>query len=245
MKLIPKYKSLELSVKSVDTTSRIVSGYASAFGNVDSDGDMMVKGCYAKTIAERGPSGKNEIFFLRDHSTSKVLGKPSVLKEDDYGLYFEAKISNTDLGNDTLSLYQDGVINQHSVGFSTIKDDWIPSSAARDSFYQISEVKLYEFSSVLWGANPETPFLGFKGESCVEDAFDRIDKLYKALRTGNLLDETYNFLEIELNQIKSWITQLANKEPNRTTPNNVTNPKEEAKKFDSNIFIQHFKSNLQ
>ena len=52
-----------------------------------------------------------------------------IQKEDDYGLYFEAKIVDTEAGEDTLKLYEEGLINQHSIGFSTIKQNKVDATA--------------------------------------------------------------------------------------------------------------------
>lgn len=292
----------------IDSSKRVVTGYASKFGNVDLHGDMIMPGAFKKTLKERGVDGKNEIWFLHNHDSSKILGKPSVLKEDSNGLYFEAKIIDTTIGSDILKLYEEGLINQHSIGFSTIKEskvtksysdypqkvkenakkglrlndeagdkcnnsigvargnqlangeavsldtvkrmysylsraktyynpddttacgtisyllwggnealtwsklklDEIEGSKAKDQsqqYYEIQEVKLFEFSSVLWGANPDTPFLGMKS---LDNSLlvDRFEKLYKQLKGGTVSDETMSLLEIEYNLIKTQIRQL-------------------------------------
>jgi HK97 family phage prohead protease len=236
-----RYGHTGIKIKSVDSESRIVSGYASAFNNVDLDNDMILPGAFAKTITERGPSGKNEIFFLHNHSSANILGKPTTLKEDSVGLYFEAKIAPTRLGDDILALYKEEVINQHSIGFSTIQGRWVNSTTSKDGFYEISEVKLYEFSSVLWGANPNTPFLGMKGEMKIDEIFDRLEKLHKSLRSGQMMDETYAFLELEVNQLKSF---LKNQFGENQKPKNITsedsNPNN--KTFDQNKFLNALKS---
>lgn len=41
----------------VDESKRIIEVKFASFGNVDSDGDLLVKGCFAKSIQERGPGG--------------------------------------------------------------------------------------------------------------------------------------------------------------------------------------------
>lgn len=208
----------------VDMTNRIVMGYAAKFGNIDLHGDMIMPGAFTKTIQERGPQGKNEIWFLHNHSSDSPLGKPSVLKEDNFGLYFEAAIIDTEIGEDILKLYENGLINQHSIGFSTIKESKVEEGNQKP-YYQIQEVKLYEFSSVLWGANPETPFLGLKSMDA-KGLQDRFDKLYKQLRSGNLKNETYELIEIEYNFIKSELFKLINdKESVKSTPVEV-NPEE-------------------
>lgn len=300
------------SILDVDSNKRVVTGYASKFGNIDLHGDMMMPGAFKKTLKERGVDGKNEIWFLHNHDSAKILGKPNVLKEDSQGLYFEAKIVDTTIGSDVLKLYEEGLINQHSIGFSTIKESkvtksysdypqkvkdnakrglrlneevgdkcnnsigvtrgnqlasgealsldtvkrmysylsraktyynpddttacgtisyllwggnealtWsekkiqeVESSKGADkgtNYYEIQEVKLFEFSSVLWGANPETPFLGMKSLDNSE-LVDRFEKLYKQLKGGTVSDETMSLLEIEYNLIKTQINHLINNE---------------------------------
>ena len=224
-------------VTDLDLERRIVMGYAAKFGNIDLHGDMIMPGAFTKTIKERGPEGKNEIWFLHDHDTSKVNGKPTLLKEDNYGLYFEAKIVDTEAGEDTLKLYEEGLINQHSIGFSTIKESKVEEKG-KTPYYEIQEVKLFEISSVLWAANPDTPFIGLKTLD-KNLLLDRYDKLYKNLRKGNLKDETYELLEIEYNFIKSEILKLVDekRESNETTPE-IIDPAEIERKNQLEFLLQ-------
>jgi HK97 family phage prohead protease len=232
-----QYKSVG-EIKDVDVEKRIITGYASRVGNIDLVGDMIMPGAFTKTINERGPMGKNEIWFLHNHSTDSPLGKPSILKEDNYGLYFESKIVDTEIGSDILKLYNEGLINQHSIGFSTIKQNKVDATAGNPGYYQIQEVKLYEFSSVLWGANPDTPFMGVKSLDA-QGLQDRFDKLYKQLKSGNLKDETYELLEIEYNFIKSEIFKLIDQEQKSeaTTPVEV-DPVEIERKRQEEFLLQ-------
>jgi len=215
MKII-QYKNYDSSIKDVDVENGIVTGYFSTFDSVDLDGDVMERGCFKKTISERGPSGKNEIKFLWQHDSWKPLGPISVLQEDFKGLYFEAKISDTSYGMDALKLYRDGVINQHSIGFQTIKS--IEEQVAEDKeITRISEVKLWEGSAVTWGANPNTPFNGFKSFT-IEQKEDRIKLLMKTLRAGNYTDETYSLIEYEILKLSS--VSEAVKDTSIQNPNN-------------------------
>ena len=138
------------SVKDVDSKNRIVTGYLSSFGNIDYDNDIIVKGAFQKTIKERFA----EIFFLYQHDWSRPLGKFKELKEDDKGLYFEAEIVETSYGLDQLKLYESGLVNEHSIGYQVIKDEWDKNAEIRT----IKELKLYEGSAVTLGANSQTPF---------------------------------------------------------------------------------------
>ena len=107
------------SVKDVDVSNRKVTGYLSAFDNVDYDNDIIVKGAFQKSIKERF----NNIFFLYQHNWEKPLGKFTSLVEDEKGLYFEAEIVQTSYGIDQLKLYESGLVKEHSIGFQTIKSD--------------------------------------------------------------------------------------------------------------------------
>ena len=166
-------KTCQLETK-LDAPGRKVMGYFAAFGNKDSDGDVIVKGAFAKTIAERGPrSQKPRILFLRDHDSSKVVGRVDELREDEKGLYFEAQIAQTPLGDETLELYKLGALTEHSIGYQTVKSRFDNEHKAN----VLEELKLWEGSVVPWGANEQTPVVGFK--SWKPDAIERLTELAK------------------------------------------------------------------
>ena len=56
---------LDGAIKDVDVQTGIVTGYFSVFGNLDSDGDIVLPGAFKKTIKENGPdSSKPRILHL-------------------------------------------------------------------------------------------------------------------------------------------------------------------------------------
>lgn len=198
-----QFKTLQGAVKDIDTTGRVVTGYFSSFGNVDSDGDVIIRGAFERTLRERGPQGKNKIMHLWQHDPYRPIGKPAVLKEDDKGLYFETYMPETTLGNDTLKLYEAGIINEHSIGFRVM------DSENKGDYNELKEIMLWEGSSVTWGANEETPATGikaiFKDETSLSDEIDRIQKF---LRKGDVTDDTFEMLEYKLEQLKLLPTQV-------------------------------------
>ncbi len=218
-----QYKNYNASISDLDVKNGVITGYFSEFGSPDYDGDIMERGCFKKSIAERGPNGKNEIKFLWQHDSWKPLGPIQVLKEDSKGLYFEAKISDTTYGLDALKLYRDGVINQHSIGFQTIKS--IEEQISEDKeVTRITEVKLWEGSAVTWGANPNTPFNGFKGMG-IKEKEDRIKLLVKTIRGGDLTDETYSLIEYEILKLTSSVNETkeaVNSTSIETNPNTIS-----------------------
>ena len=191
------FKNYDATIKDLDVNNGIVTGYFSKFGNIDRDEDVIMQGAFTKSIQERGPkSNKPEIAFLWQHDMYKPLGKLIDLREDSYGLYFEAKVSDTSYGQDALKLYRDGVITQHSIGFQVIKSIEEQTDEDRE-IKRIMEVKLWEGSAVTFGANPDTPFTGFKSYS-VEEKEDRIKLLMKCIKNGDYTDEMFGLIEFEL-----------------------------------------------
>lgn len=209
--MILDYKSHFGEIKDIDMKGRRVSGYLSAFDNKDHDGDIIVKGAYTKSLKER----KNDIFFLNQHNWAQPHGKFDELKEDSNGLYFVSNpfVSGVSYSDDTLKLYEAGIIKEHSVGFITIQDE-----IKSDTRY-IKEIKLYEGSNVTLGANSNTPFTGFK--SSMKDIDDQSKRIVKALRDGTFTDETFILLEVALKQLQKEAYELGKKsliEPSLDTP---------------------------
>lgn len=177
-------KNISQTIKDVDVKLGIVTGYFSKFGNIDSDGDIIQKGAYTKTISE----SFQRIKHLLDHDRTKAVGVLQVLKEDDFGLYYESKAGRHTLGQDFLLMAEDGIISEHSVGIYPIKQ-----AKGEGGSNVITEVRMLEGSSLqTWGANEHTPLTGIKSD---KDIIQLLDAIQKALSNGNYSDET--FMEIE------------------------------------------------
>jgi HK97 family phage prohead protease len=244
------YKDFEIaqdtmSFKDVDGKKGIVTGYFSHFDSIDSDGDIIKKGAFQKTINENGPLSKRpRIKHLLNHDPSQPLGVLTELKEDNTGLYYESKLGSHSLGVDFVKMVESGLILEHSIGFQTMKYNQLkpwnevkPGEAARE----LTDLKLYEGSSLTaWGANMNTPLLGMKSEMKAVAAAKRIDVLVKALRNGTFTDETFDLLEIELKQLQQLFIDLTT----TTEPDNsATLP--ETKKDDLLDVFKTFTNNLK
>lgn len=193
-----EYKSIKAEVKDVDSTKGVITGYFSVFDNVDSDNDVIVKGAFARTINNNG----QRIKHLWQHNMAFPLSKPSVLKEDNYGLYFESTISKTSYGKDVIQLYKDGVVDEHSIGFRTI------DSSPKSTYNEIREVKLWEGSTVTFGANEMARFTGMKGMTANE-VMQKMDDVYKSLKNGTYEnEEIFYSLEVYFNQLKQYLSEI-------------------------------------
>lgn len=200
-------KDIANGIMDVDTSTRRVKAVWSRMNNVDLDGDVIVPEAFTKTLTERGPAGKNLIYSLVDHQAdmNNVIGKPEEIYVDGDMLVAVTPIVETQKGSDMLKLYDAGLINQHSIGFSTIKST-MGQNEYKDVRY-ITELKLYEGSAVLWGANPETPTLSVKSQT-KEDLNNRLEKLLKSFRSGRFTDETFALMEIQIKKIQTDLLAL-------------------------------------
>jgi HK97 family phage prohead protease len=197
-------KGLNQGFTDSDMKQGIVSGYFAVFGNKDLDGDVIEPGAFTKTVMERGPQGKQLIKYLLDHDKNKVVAKITNLYEDNKGLRYEAKIGSHAAGQDFQKMIESELINQHSFGFRTIKEQFDQEAKAN----LIKEVMMYEGSAVQFlGANPETTFIDLKSEA---DAFEYLSRLEKFVKTSDATDETIEKLE---NQLKSLLEFLKPAEP--------------------------------
>lgn len=227
------------SIADVDFKSRTVSGYFSRFGNIDSDGDVLMPGAFTKSIKERGADGANLIVHLADHKmdTENLLGKPKLSEVAD-GAMFNTNISETTKGNDILKLYRDGVINQHSFGFKTVKNQ------QKTGYNEIQEVFLFEVSTVVLGANSQTPFTGFKGEFKPDEIIETYKLLQKCYNDGDYSDEIFPILKAQIKQIEIDIVNLYIKQQEvATQPVIIETTVPEAKQLQEAILLlttKHF-----
>lgn len=186
------FKNNSLGISDIDLSKRTVVGYFSQFGSKDSDGDIITKGAYSKTIKENSV----RIAHLLQHNIQQPIGKIQSLTEDSNGLRFESVMSKSTLGNDTLIQYQEGILKEHSVGFNIIQ-------RSESQPEEITEIKLWEGSTVTFGANPNTPVIGIKSElEQQEEISKRLTALENFMRKGSVSDESFKLIEFEIKRIK-------------------------------------------
>ena len=151
------YKSLQFKADDVDQKERIFKGYASTY-DLDSGGDIIVKGAFAKSLEA------NKVKVLWQHKTDVPIGKPLLMREDEKGLYVEAKISQTTAGNDAMTLLMDGVIDSMSIGYITKESEF-----RNDGVRLLKEVDLFEFSLVSYPMNDKAVITQVKNQFDVRE----------------------------------------------------------------------------
>jgi HK97 family phage prohead protease len=155
----------------VSNDGRTVEGYASTFGNVDQVGDVVVEGAYKRTLQHR----MGRIKVLRDHE--HPIGVPVRALEDSKGLYTESRISDTQLGNETLTLLRDGVLDRMSIGYEPVTKEMGKHEGKEVRF--LKEIKLYEWSIVTFPANESAAVTGVK-------ALEDLDRLFHDFKAGRI-----------------------------------------------------------
>lgn len=191
---IYKSASYGLAFKDADVKKGIVTGYLSEFNTIDADADLIQKGAYSKSIQECGPGTvKPRIKYLQDHDKTKCVGVFTTLKEDNTGLYYEAKVGRNDNGRNYMLACEDGIITEHSVMFHTLKQ------TAMEGYNLITEAKLWEGSGLqAWGANSNTPIVAIKSHEEISEMFK---KLEKALKHGSYTDDAMLAIEQKYNEL--------------------------------------------
>ena len=216
--MIYNYKSFEGNVKDVDSKQGIVSGYFSAFGMVDADGDIMMPGAFKRSIQDWGPEAKGRVKHLLNHDPSQPLGKILELKEDSYGLYYRSQVGSHRLGQDFIKMVESDLIGEHSIGFRILREQ----KAAEAN--EIHEVMLFEGSSLTaWGANEYTPILGIKSLSDYSKIQEQIKSFEKFIRNSDVTDETIELCLIKVRQLAQAIEKTNSTKAVEETPEQQKN----------------------
>ena len=143
-----EYKSFRVTEikKEKRDESLYIKGYGAYFGNTDSYGDVIQQGAFAAFLAL---DDAKRIKLCWQHDLSEVIGVITEIREDEQGLYFEAKISNTQRGRDAVALLEDGAIDEFSIGYRVTD-----AEPMEDDRRLLKSIYLYEISLVSRAANP-------------------------------------------------------------------------------------------
>lgn len=211
-----EYKALSVSTEGllVSEDSRTISGYAAVFNNIDNARDMIIKGAFTKSLNERGVGSKTnrKIAFLWQHDMGEPLGSLTELKEDDFGLYFEAVLDNIPEADRALEQLKSGTLNQFSIGYQYVWDkmEW---DEEKECFI-CKELNLFEISVVTIGCNELTGFSGMKAEQLDSEA-NRLQR-----DTEKILKNLPNDTQYAIRQLIAKHIALAEAEPLPALPTN-------------------------
>lgn len=200
MSKIFQYKSLDVQLKDIDMGSREVVFQFAAYGNVDSYGDISMKGMFNRSVN----NNFSRIKHLLDHDSTKAIGKPLKIWDDNEGAYMHSKIGTHILGKDFMAMAESGIITEASYGYSVVKEE------KSQEGNRLHEVKLYEASNLQFlGANERTRLISVtKGVEQLDYLFKRAETLDKFCKNADASDETIELLLIEIKQLHTLVTEL-------------------------------------
>ncbi len=129
-----------MTVIPIDAEGRF-AGYASVFNRLDSGGDIVLPGAFAKSLAKR----RGRIRLLFQHDPKEPVGIWETLAEDSHGLFVTGRLVPGVPRSDALRrLIESRALDGLSIGFRTVR----ASRAAGTGHRHLSEIDLYEISIV-------------------------------------------------------------------------------------------------
>lgn len=232
------FKDITDSISDVDLKTNTIKGYASVFGNEDSDGDIIVKGSYSKTINDWGPSGKKRIKHCWQHDITDPFLKTTELFEDHYGLAFVSmapeELKDVQFVQDRIKLIQSGLVDEVSVGIIPVRSD------RKNGIRYITENKLFEYSSVTLASNELAKITSVKGTKNAENILFKLTKKSEAimslLKNGDVTDDCFFMLEYYHEQLLKHISDLIaapSDDTQQHAPSNDTHVKSGSFNFNS------------
>lgn len=258
-------KSNLASYKEVDTDSRTVKMIVNTYNYFDYDQDVLRMGCAKKSIQDRGAKSEavDKILHLLFHDTRQIVGKSQLEAETIIDgrevLYAESYLPETTDGEDTLIKYNTDMYNQHSIGFNYLQLEWVergsenwdkilrtlinPDEAEKYGYlWDVSEIALYEYSTVGFGANKETPqvklmpMLGTKSTNKNIQYQAVVQKMNALVSKANKQEvKNKKLFELEMKQLQQMIYEMTVFEPSKkVTPQEPITEDT----FDTNKFIE-------
>lgn len=175
-----------LDVKVDETQEGVATAIVSVFGVIDSVNDIIHPGAFTKTIVERG----RRLRVLDMHNTSSmshVIGKVLAIREVDRtglptaivekfpeatgGLEVTIQFAmSTPQGKNAYTLLKEEYSNEFSIGFEILDSDnsTVEKDGKKYRIRNIRTIRLWELSSVIWGANPATDVVEVRSEEGCE-----------------------------------------------------------------------------
>jgi HK97 family phage prohead protease len=143
-----------------DDTDMTFSGYGAVFGNVDSYGDVLVKGAFTETLRKSKRAGQWPAMLMQhggmgfSAADMTPIGIWTDMHEDDTGLYVEGKLAPTARGLEAYQLLKmtpRPAISGLSIGY--LAKEWSQRTRPEDPRRTLKAVELIEVSLVTSPAN--------------------------------------------------------------------------------------------
>ncbi len=152
-------QSAVLDIKAADIQpDGTFTGYASVFGEVDSYGEITVKGSFAKSLKAWQKKGKMPA-MLWMHNPSQPIGVWKSMVEDNHGLLVTGQLAlDTPKGAEAYALLKMGALDGLSIGY--VATEWTTDTKA--GTVTLDVIDLWEVSVVTFPAGDSARVEGVK-----------------------------------------------------------------------------------
>jgi HK97 family phage prohead protease len=146
-------------------------GYASVFGGVDSYGDQIAPGAFARSLAERKAAGRSISMYMQHGAINGADPRPvgiwDAIEEDSRGLKVSGHLVglDTETGRYNLALMREGAMRGLSIGYNTVKASRPLNGPKRI----LQDVDLVEISIVDRPADANAGIMSLRGEIAATD----------------------------------------------------------------------------
>lgn len=189
---------------------------------------------------------KADVKFYMDHDAGQKPGKVVDLWETKAQAFTKVKFGNYTLGNDTLEMLLDGIIEGASFGFKAIKAPTLEIKGRK-----IRELKeVYHGETTLCNAlppiNPESKvvLVTKAGEPLLFELKARLDKLEKFCRNTTASDECIQKVLLEVKAINNLISQDDTADTHDDEPDASDNDEMDENAVLTQIKLLHAKTSL-
>jgi len=224
---------LETRRQKSDYEKRVLRQYFAIWGVPDDYGTVPMKGSWTKSIRERGPKSdsKYKITALYMHNQRDSVGLPTLIEEDEIGLYAEIPIlEGIQVCDELIIRHKASVCNNGSAGFNYVWDKMEYDEST--DLIHMKEVEGFELSFVTIGAQQET--YGVRGADGI-------------LRDETLIDETEQLIRniprkhhLELRSIIDRHISLAKSQPLEQRQKALDKPKPTKSGIDYDYLTKYF-----
>jgi len=156
------------------------TGYGAVFDNVDSYGDVIVKGAFKDTLKEARKSGRWPAMLLQHggwgmgSEDMTPIGVWTSIEEDDKGLLVEGALADTPRGREIYTLMKmkpRPAIDGLSIGYQA--KEFVLGTKPEEPRRKLKKIELFEISPVTFPANPESRVRSVKAAAMTEREIER------------------------------------------------------------------------
>lgn len=176
-------ESKQINFLTTDEAEGKVEAVFSVFNMVDSDNDIIVPGAVKSGFGDKG------VAMVWGHDWKDVIGRGVIEQDNEKAVFKGQFIMDTERGRDAFNTVKAmGDLQQWSFGFEVLDSDKkmiTKNDGTEHEVRELKELKVWEVSPVLVGANQNTYTMAVKNEKSsgvrfedeVSDVRNRLDKL--------------------------------------------------------------------